>query len=581
VADESINIVVKARDAASGPLGRIQRALGGIGRTAASSLKTVGRFAAIGLAGLAAAVGGLAIAAVKGAAQNERYAAQLEVLLGSAKAAKDRLKELTEFAKKTPFELPDVIEASRTLQVFTKGALATGKGLEMVGDIAAGTGQPFQDVAMWVGRLYDAMKSGRPFGEATMRLQEMGAMSGKSREEIEDLAKKVKSGAITMEEAWERVGGEFSMFSGLMEKQSHTLEGMWSNLQDALGQGLVKIGEKLMPLAKEIIPRLSDGIAAMAGFIADDLVPAIAAWFKENEPLITQVREFVTGAVIGLRDSIQNVIGRIQGLVTSITSNEPVMDTLRGIARRISDAFGAVADFIGAAIIKAKEMATWISDNKTLQQGFRDLVQQIGEKFEFVRKKMVEVTDTLRKWVAEIEKNRETMRFLRDVVNQVGIFFDDLAKGIDESGRQIEGFIGWVESADNPINILKNRIQTIADAFNNLANNIRYAIAQLRILIGLEEGRGGRVIPKGGGGTIGGRQHGGPVMAGGVYRVGEAGPETLVMGRSGGYVIPHGGGSSSRPVELIVQVDGQNLLRIIDKRLALAYATAPVTTRTT
>jgi hypothetical protein len=42
-----------------------------------------------------------------------------------------------------------------------------------------------------------------------------------------------------------------------------------------------------------------------------------------------------------------------------------------------------------------------------------------------------------------------------------------------------------------------------------------------------------------------GRQSGGPVFAGGIYTVGESGPETLVMGAGGGMVIPGGGGSNT------------------------------------
>ena len=38
-----------------------------------------------------------------------------------------------------------------------------------------------------------------------------------------------------------------------------------------------------------------------------------------------------------------------------------------------------------------------------------------------------------------------------------------------------------------------------------------------------------------------GRQHGGPVLAGEAYVVGEAGPELLVMGGQSGMVIPNGG----------------------------------------
>jgi len=41
---------------------------------------------------------------------------------------------------------------------------------------------------------------------------------------------------------------------------------------------------------------------------------------------------------------------------------------------------------------------------------------------------------------------------------------------------------------------------------------------------------------------IAGAQYGGPVLPNRVYTVGEAGPETLVMGASGGHVIPNSGG---------------------------------------
>jgi hypothetical protein len=55
----------------------------------------------------------------------------------------------------------------------------------------------------------------------------------------------------------------------------------------------------------------------------------------------------------------------------------------------------------------------------------------------------------------------------------------------------------------------------------------------------------------------GGRQHGGPVAPGGIYSVGESGPETLVMGAAGGYVFPGAGrgGSGGGSVNITVNVE--------------------------
>ena len=62
------------------------------------------------------------------------------------------------------------------------------------------------------------------------------------------------------------------------------------------------------------------------------------------------------------------------------------------------------------------------------------------------------------------------------------------------------------------------------------------------------------------------RGHGGPVLAGGAYIVGERGePELLQMGSRGGHVTPLSGMSASLP-EIVVNVDGEQLFRIMDRR---------------
>jgi hypothetical protein len=60
------------------------------------------------------------------------------------------------------------------------------------------------------------------------------------------------------------------------------------------------------------------------------------------------------------------------------------------------------------------------------------------------------------------------------------------------------------------------------------------------------------------------RAAGGPVSAYGAYTVGERGPETLVMGGSGGYIVPNGGGV----IETTVILDGEVVGRSVDRYLA-------------
>lgn len=167
---------------------------------------------------------------LRAASQMEDLQASFTTLLGGAGEAKYRLEELAKFASSTPFELPEVARASRVLETLTQGALATGSGLRMVGDVAAVTQQPIEELAMWIGRLYDGLQSGRSVGEATMRLQELGVMSGQVRSKIEDMQAAGHRG----EAVWQVAAASFGKFSGEMERRSKTLSGSMSNLSDSL-----------------------------------------------------------------------------------------------------------------------------------------------------------------------------------------------------------------------------------------------------------------------------------------------------------------------------------------------------------
>lgn len=203
-----------------------------------------------------------------------------ETLLGSSAEAKARMAELRKFAADTPFEIPEVVQASRTLELMTKGALSTGAGLRMVGDAASAAQMPFSEMAMWVGRMYDGLMSGRPVGEALMRLQEMAVISGDVRGKIEALQKSGASGA----EVWAVAEAAFGKFTGAMERGSKTLEGVKSNLNDAWEQAKTAAMQDFAEHSKIPTAKLAESLQTQE--VQDGLKLLIADLLRTKEALV-------------------------------------------------------------------------------------------------------------------------------------------------------------------------------------------------------------------------------------------------------------------------------------------------------
>lgn len=247
---------------ASGALSGLTRSFDRFGNIAGAALTTVG--GSLLLFGRQAVQAGIATAA-----ELEKTTLQFETLLGSSEAAQEKVGDLFEFAKKTPFETQPIINASRTLETFGGSALNSMENLELVGSAAAAVNRDIGALAFWFGRAYTSIQGGRPIGEAAAALQEMGVLAPEARQKIEDLQ---KSGADTSI-VWEEMRDAFGRFSGAMEKQAGTLEGLRSTLADV----------KNLNLAEILTPALAQYKLALQAII--DL---------EQSPAFQQLKEFFT-----------------------------------------------------------------------------------------------------------------------------------------------------------------------------------------------------------------------------------------------------------------------------------------------
>ncbi len=353
MARNEVNLVITAEDLARGVIGGTTRDLRTLeaqgGRTTASFssmatsakgfLSTLTRigFAAIGLQAITTAVSGLGRAIFGANIDLERFELQFETLLGSVDEARDRLGELVEFGLKTPFELPEVVEASRQLQIFGGDVLATGDSLRTIGDAAAATGQGFQAVAFWTGRLNSMLKNNQPAGEALLRLQEMALVSGELRIEIEQL---VKSGEGL---------AAFDLFMASMES--------------SFGGGMDRLAASVGGAASNIADGIFKMRAAFFGGLFEDIRPLVQGFsdFLSSDGFLTSMERW--GLV--LADAISgvgSVVGDIGGdLIIVLETISPaltfVAETALGLGAALEALTPAVAAVVAAFTVR--EIVAW------------------------------------------------------------------------------------------------------------------------------------------------------------------------------------------------------------------------------
>jgi hypothetical protein len=219
------------------------------------------------------------------AAGVESLTMQFETLLGSAKAAQERMAEIKEFAASTPFEVANLSATSKLLQTLGGTMLATGSGLRMVGDAAAIAGQPIEEIGLHIGRVFNAITSGTSAGDSVGRLQELGLMSGAVKIQFEELAEAQKKGEVsTMSsgEALKLLQEVFKKTEGAMARLAQTTDGKLSNLTDnfdnlkvAFGTGMNEGLKVALDAANEGLPKLEKKFATMGKGLGDAIRDAV------------------------------------------------------------------------------------------------------------------------------------------------------------------------------------------------------------------------------------------------------------------------------------------------------------------
>lgn len=376
---------------------------------------------------------GLGTAAVKAAADYEQSNIAFTTMLGSAEKAATLLKEITDFALKTPFQLKDVETGAKQLLAYGVSADNVLTNLKQLGDIAAGVGMDkLPNLILAFGQVKAATRlTGmelRQFTEAGVPLlDELSNVMHKPVKEIQDLVSKGEVGFPIVEQALANLTGEGGRFFNLMEKQSKTTAGQFSNLQDNVDKLARAFGAELLPVAKDIIDFLNNLLNKFQALSPGQrkMIIEVLAIVAALGPLI-----LIIGAVI---NGIGLIIGVIQGAVA---------------------AFGALAAAIGIGALPLlgiiAVIAAVVAAGYLLWQNWDQVVAAFNAGVDILRG----AWESLKAGVAELVTSFVTWlqnlwTTVVNIVTAVGQFFVDL-------------YVTYIEPV---INLVIAILQALADFF--------------------------------------------------------------------------------------------------------------------
>ena len=249
-------------------------------------------------------------------------------MLWGAEAARKMLQDLSDFAANTPFELTGVRQTAKQLLAYGIEAHKIIPTLKALGDVSAGLSVPIEQVAYAYGQVKSATKlTGNDLKQfinaGVPIIQELAKNMGVAESKIKDMVSAGKIWFADVEKAFQTMSSEWGKFANLMEKQSDTMMGAWSNLQDSIDS----LGEAIWSLFTGEVGGLFKWMAS--------IVESVKEWAVAHPELTKAIVIFV------------GVVGGAIGVVTALAGATAIMGAALGAAALpvlgIAAALGAVA----------------------------------------------------------------------------------------------------------------------------------------------------------------------------------------------------------------------------------------------
>ena len=567
MANENVNIVIKAVDKTKSALTGVQKGLGAV-KSAVFSLQGA-------LLGLGAGAAIKSIITV--ASEVESLQIRLKFLTGSTEDAAKAFDTMNKFAAKVPFSLEDIERASPSLLTVADNVDELNNLLAITGDIAAVSGLAFDETAMQLQRAMSAgiasadlfrdrgvsaflgFQSGVSVSaeETKKRINEMwrdGTTTAVGA--TNQLSKSFMGQVSMMKDAWRELKLVIAD-AGAFEEASKVIINMTKALKDpAFKEGVKAFSESLITLFKFIVDNKTALIAvgsiylgAKIGKVFGTIGVAIGA---------------ATGALIAFNKEIKEFFGFAETNQIEVL-NKKIANTLDLITSLQGNSVGMVGDKSNQAIVEAtKKLAEYRLQialiNEELLEGkppvaTKDIPEPAGPKYQNNQDfPLINLTDHMShydmlmsvqdahykvygdaKTTHEKKMLEQTHQWLS---KQSAMKKAAAANDIDtlqESGTKVVGALKgqykWAFNMHKQFAIKDALIDTykaVSTALASAPPPLNFGLAAVALAQGVATVQSLRSTQF--------REKGGPISAGSPYIVGERGPELIVPNQAASVV---------------------------------------------
>lgn len=321
---------------------------------------------------------------------------QLEIsfttMLGSEQKAGALMNQLVQTAAKTPFDMSSITNGAKQLLAYGTAANEVNDILVHLGDISAGLNVPLKDLVYLYGT---TMSQGRMYtvdlrqfmGRGIPMAEELGKIMGKTTQEVQQAVTDGKVGADLVKKAIINMTEEGGKFGGLMEKQSTTLQGKWSNIGDSVDQMFNELGKKsqgIFGTGLDLISSLVDNwqtlvktigsAVVMVGTYKAGLMAAASIQKAQNQATLDGIASNLDEKIKAYKDEAE--------LYHSYTGK----DTSEYKSQRLSDLNKAVANTDMLGTDKAEELVS-LKIKEAQTDGI--ITQQMAEQLQLKRDMLV------------------------------------------------------------------------------------------------------------------------------------------------------------------------------------------------
>lgn len=347
----------------------------------------------------------------------EQLSTSFEVMTGSADEATAIVEKLKKMGAETPFEFTDLADATNLLMSFGFEGDNAIDTLSMLGDISQGSADKLNTVARAFGKMSSSQKVSLEdinmmIDSGFNPLQEITETTGESMKSLYD---RISKGTMSVDEitkSMQRSTSEGGKYYQSMEKQSQTLNGQLSTLQDNWSNLTGKVVKAFSDkLTNDILPKLNEFI----GYITEKI--DTTNW----DEVINKIKEFglalvvTTSAIVGFKTGllISSTIDKVTKALNGMTLAQYALNFAMSI-----NPIGLVVASIGALV--AGFIYLW-NTNEDFRKFFIDMWNGIVSFF----------TETIPEaWQSLVDGFNSGIEWLKQLFSDIGQFFTDIWNGI-------------------------------------------------------------------------------------------------------------------------------------------------------